>query len=159
MTSTVDLHIHTFFSDGRYEPEAVLRRAVALDIETLAITDHDNTNGFRQARALGRELGLKLIPAIELTCRWDQCRLPPGEGDVDVLGYFVDIGDAAFRAFERAALDDVQERISVCCTRLTADGYPVSIDALFARNPRYAGLHQLIQEIQDKGYAPAWRDA
>ena len=159
MTSTVDLHIHTFYSDGRYAPEAVLRQAVALGIETISITDHDNTNGVRQVQALARELGLRLIPAIEMTCRWDQCHLPPGEGDVDVLGYFVDIGDAAFRAFERAALDDIHERVSACCTRLTADGYPVSIEALFARNPRYAGLHQLIQEIQDKGYAPGWSEA
>ena len=159
MVSTVDLHIHTFFSDGRDAPESVLRRSLALGIQTVAITDHDNTNGVRQVRALARELGLRLIPAIEMTCRWDQCNLPSGEGDIDLLGYFVDIDDAAFRAFERAALDDIHERVAVCCTRLTAEGYAVSIEALFARNPRYGGLQSLIHEIQDRGYASDWREA
>ena len=159
MVSTVDLHIHTFYSDGRDAPEAVLHRAAALGIRTVAITDHDNTNGVRQVQALAEELGLWLIPAIELTCRWDRCRPAPGGGDIDVLGYWVDLDDAGFRAFERAALEDIHERVSACCACLAADGYPISIEALFARNPRYAGLQFLIHEIQDKGYAPDWRDA
>jgi predicted metal-dependent phosphoesterase TrpH len=157
--STIDLHIHTFYSDGRDAPEAVLRRAAALGIKTVAITDHDNTNGLRQAQALAPELGLCLIPAIELTCRWDRCRSAPGEGDIDVLGYQIDLDDAGFNAFERAALEDIHERVSDCCSRLKAVGYPVSMEALFERNPHYAGLQYLIQEIQDRGYAVEWGDA
>jgi predicted metal-dependent phosphoesterase TrpH len=158
LASTVDLHIHTAYSDGRDPPEDVLRRAAALGIRTLALTDHDNTNGVRQVQGLARELGLRLIPAIELTCRWDACRAAPGESDVDVLGYFVDLDDPGFRAFERAALDDIHARVAACCDRLTADGYPVSLEAVLARNPHYAGLQFLIQEIQER-YLPEWRDA
>ena len=159
LVSTVDLHIHTFYSDGRDAPEAVLLRAAALGIKTVAIADHDNTNGVRQVQALARELGLCLIPAIELTCRWEQCHSAPGEGDIDVLAYFVDLDDAGFCAFERAALEDIHERVSTCCAHLTADGYLVLIEALFARNPHYAGLQFLIHEIQDQGYAPDREDA
>jgi hypothetical protein len=86
LVSTVDLHMHTFYSDGRGAPEAMLRWAAALGIQTVAITDHDNTNGVRQAQALAPKLGLCLIPAIELTCRWDQCRSAPGEGGTDRPG-------------------------------------------------------------------------
>jgi predicted metal-dependent phosphoesterase TrpH len=107
MVSTVDLHVHTFYSDGRDPPLAVLRRAAALGIKTIAITDHDNTGGVRQVQGLAPELGLCLIPAIELTCRWDRCRTAPGEGDIDVLGYWIDLDDAGFCAFERAALEDI----------------------------------------------------
>lgn len=56
MISTIDLHVHTFYSDGRDAPEAVLRRAAALGIKMVAITDHDNTNGIRQVQALAREV-------------------------------------------------------------------------------------------------------
>jgi predicted metal-dependent phosphoesterase TrpH len=83
----------------------------------------------------------------------------PGQGDIDVLGYWIDLDDAGFRAFEQAALEDIHERISACCSRLTADGYPISIEALFARNPRYAGLQYLIHEIQDRGYVTERGDA
>jgi predicted metal-dependent phosphoesterase TrpH len=159
LVSTVDLHIHTLYSDGRDAPEAVLRRAAALGIETVAITDHDNTNGVRQVQTLAPDLGLSLIPAIELTCRWDRCRSAPGEGDVDVLGYWIDLDDAGFRAFEQAALEDIHERVADCCVCLTADGYPVSIESVFARNPHYAGLLFLIHELQDQGYVPEGEDA
>ena len=155
----IDLHVHTFYSDGRDSPEVVLRRAAALGIRTVAITDHDNTNGVRQVQALAQELGLCLIPAIELTSRWDACRSAPGAGDIDVLGYWIDLDDAGWCAFERAALEDIHERVAACCACLTAVGYPVSIEALYARNPHYAGLQFLIHEIQDKGYAPDWGDA
>lgn len=154
-----DLHIHTFYSDGRDSPAVVLRRCAALGLKTVAITDHDNANGVRAVRALAGELGLRLIPAVELTCRWDRCHTAPGESDIDVLGYFVDVDDAAFGAFEQAALDDIHERVAACCARLTADGYPVSISDVFARNPHYAGLQFLIHEIQDRGYAPGWTNA
>jgi len=137
----------------------VLRRAAALGIKTVAIADHDNTNGVRQVQTLARELELWLIPAIELTSRWDACRSAPGAGDIDVLGYMIDLDDAGFCAFEQAALEDIHERVAACCARLTAEGYPISIEALFARNPRYAGLQFLIHEIQDTGYAPEWGDA
>jgi predicted metal-dependent phosphoesterase TrpH len=157
--STIDLHVHTFYSDGRDAPEAVLRRAAALGIKTVAIADHDNTNGVRQVQTRATELGLCLIPAIELTCRWERCRSAPGEGDIDVLGYWMDLGDAGFRAFEQATLEDIHQRVSDCCVRLTADGYPLSIESLFERNPHYAGLQYLIHEIQDRGYAPDWGDA
>ncbi|MBN1139804.1 MAG: PHP domain-containing protein [Anaerolineae bacterium] len=150
----VDLHIHTYYSDGRDAPEGVLRRCAALGLRTVALTDHDNANGVRAVRALAGELGLSLIPAIELTCCWERCHAAPGESDIDVLGYFVDVDDAAFRAFEQATLDDIHARVAACCACLTADGYPVSIDDVFAHNPHYAGLMQLIHVIQGKGYAP-----
>ena len=78
---------------------------------------------------------------------------------MDVLGYWIDLEDAGFCAFERAALDDIHERVAACCARLTAAGYPISIAALLARNPHYAGLQYLIHEIQDRGYAPEREDA
>jgi predicted metal-dependent phosphoesterase TrpH len=159
LVSAVDLHMHTFYSDGRDAPEAVLRRAAARGIKTVAIADHNTTNGVRQVEALAGALGLCLIPAIELTCRWDRCRAAPGQGDIDVLGYWIDLDDAGFCAFERAALEDLHERVATCCACLTADGYPVSIEALFARNPHHAGLLFLVHEILDKGYAADEGDA
>ena len=35
-----DLHLHTNRSDGRFEPEEVLRRCAASGLEVVALTDH-----------------------------------------------------------------------------------------------------------------------
>ena len=44
-----DLHMHTVYSDGASEPEALLQALVERGIKTVAVTDHDtmwNTNQF-----------------------------------------------------------------------------------------------------------------
>ena len=158
MSASIDLHIHTYFSDGRDAPAEVLYLAARMGIKTLAITDHDNANGAREALPLAQELGLELIPAVEFTCRWSQCKTPPGKGDVDVLAYFVDLDDAEFRAFEQATLEDIHARIDECCSFLTMDGYTIFLEDVFARNPRYAGLMQLMMAMQAKGYIPDWKE-
>lgn len=40
-----DLHSHTQASDGLLTPEALVHRAVEMRVGTLAITDHDTTDG------------------------------------------------------------------------------------------------------------------
>jgi predicted metal-dependent phosphoesterase TrpH len=157
--STIDLHIHTHYSDGRYSPSKVLAHAACLGLKTIAFTDHDNTNGVREALPLAYQRGIELVPAIELTCRWPECDTPPGDGDIDLLGYFIDLDNAAFRAFERASLADIHARMSDCCAHLTWMGYPLSLADAFERNPRYAGALQVVQAIQYKCYAESWEDA
>ncbi len=157
--STIDLHTHTYYSDGKCSPAELLRYAASIGLETLAITDHDNTNGVREALPLAQELGIELIPAIEFTCRWPYCDTLPGDGDIDVLGYFIDLGNPEFQAFEQATLDDIHTRVADCCTRLTASGYAISLDDVFAENQHYAGVMHLILAVQRKGYADSWDTA
>jgi hypothetical protein len=132
-------------------------------LTTVAITDHDNTQGTRQALPLAETLGIELIPAIEFTCRWppeseeDPHHIP--REDIDVLGYFVDLSDPEFRAFEQAALNDIHSRVGACCARLTQSGYAISLDDVFAENEYYAGVLQLVYALQRKGHANDWEAA
>jgi predicted metal-dependent phosphoesterase TrpH len=43
-SSRIDLHIHTSLSDGRYDPEDVLRRCAIGGLDLVALTDHDMTS-------------------------------------------------------------------------------------------------------------------
>jgi predicted metal-dependent phosphoesterase TrpH len=148
----VDLHTHTYYSDGRASPADLVERAAALGIKVLAIADHDNARGAREVLPIADRLGVILIPAAEFTCRWDACRLPPEESDVDVLGYYVDLESPAFRRAEEAALADFYHRVEVWCSLLSAAGYPLTLQDVLAQNPRYAGTLQLIQAVAAKGY-------
>jgi 3',5'-nucleoside bisphosphate phosphatase len=159
--SAIDLHIHTSYSDGRYSPKEILQCAAERDMHTLAFTDHDNANGYRAALLPAQELGIRLIPAVEFTCRWPHCETLIADTDVDILGYFVDVDSPAFRTFEHAALQDTFSRVEERCAILSKAGYPISLDDVFAENPHYAGAIYLLQAIQRKGYATntkeAWR--
>ncbi|NIO68780.1 MAG: PHP domain-containing protein [Anaerolineae bacterium] len=50
--STIDLHMHTYYSDGKYSPAELLHYAASIGLETMAIADHDNANGVREALPL-----------------------------------------------------------------------------------------------------------
>ena len=53
----IDLHSHTTFSDGRLTPAELIQRAQTMQVDVLAITDHDSTYGLAGAHAPGRSRG------------------------------------------------------------------------------------------------------
>ncbi len=62
-----DLHTHSTVSDGTLTPAELVRRARQSGVEVLALTDHDDVAGIEEARACAEELGLELLPGIELS--------------------------------------------------------------------------------------------
>lgn len=62
-----DLHCHSTYSDGSLQPKELVALAKGLGLQGLSITDHDATGGFREAEAAGMQMGLRVIPGIELT--------------------------------------------------------------------------------------------
>jgi 3',5'-nucleoside bisphosphate phosphatase len=142
---TCDLHMHTYYSDGRSSPAEVVRQSASLGLKTIAITDHDNGRGSREARPIADQFGVELIPAVELTTSW-----PGVDNDVDLLGYYVDMDAPEFAALEKASLDDIHDRIRECCERLTAAGYPVSFDQLREEYPHYTGGGHVIFYLRGK---------
>ena len=83
MSRVADLHIHTHLSDGTFSPRQVIESAKNLGIDTIAITDHDNVDGIDQAIEAGKELGVEVIPGIEITSEIDG-------NEIHILGYFID---------------------------------------------------------------------
>jgi predicted metal-dependent phosphoesterase TrpH len=66
----LDLHNHTHFSaDGSMSPAALLKKAGALGIDCIAVTDHNSVQGALEALALaGSDPSLPcVIPGIELS--------------------------------------------------------------------------------------------
>lgn len=129
-----DLQVHSYYSDGHLPPEDLLRHAGELGLKAVAVTDHDNLAGTRAALAAASSVAVEVIPALELTTWW---RTPRAEGEVDLLGYFVDVDDTGLIQTTLAAMSDIVERVTETCQRLTAAGYPLSMDDIRAVNPRY----------------------
>ena len=87
----IDLHMHTTASDGNYTPREVVTLAHELGLAVIAITDHDTTQGIEEAQSVGKPLGVRVIPGIELSAESEE------DGDVHILGYFVDVSHEAFQ--------------------------------------------------------------
>ncbi|HIF46178.1 MAG TPA: PHP domain-containing protein [Candidatus Poseidoniales archaeon] len=67
-TESVDLHSHSHRSDGLWSPSEMARRAHANGVKVWSLTDHDTSAGWVEAEAECKELGLKFIPGVEITC-------------------------------------------------------------------------------------------
>jgi hypothetical protein len=81
-----DLHGHTRLSDGRAEPEDYVHFRAGLGMEVVAVTDHDTFAAVPRAAAAARELGVTLVPAMEVTS-FIHFGTPRAE-QVHVLAYF-----------------------------------------------------------------------
>jgi predicted metal-dependent phosphoesterase TrpH len=119
----IDLHLHTTSSDGALAPAALVARAVAAGIRTLAVTDHDTINGLDEASAAAVADGVTFVNGIEITAVEDG-------RDVHVLGYFFDPSDRGLGEFLEAQRADRVRRVREIASRLADLGVPVAVDGL-----------------------------
>ncbi|NLZ52996.1 MAG: PHP domain-containing protein, partial [Thermoanaerobacteraceae bacterium] len=83
----VDLHVHTTYSDGLLTPEQVVKKAFTLNLQAIAITDHDTVDGILPAIIESKKyVGFEVIPGIELSTHFK------GQ-EVHILGYYIDYKD------------------------------------------------------------------
>src|SRR5947208_2856572 len=66
----VDFHTHSHFSDGVLAPAALVERAHARGVTTLALTDHDTTAGLAEASAACAASAIRFVPGVELSASW-----------------------------------------------------------------------------------------
>lgn len=81
MSISAEFHCHTTASDGKLTPSQVVELAKNRNVELLAITDHDTTEGIEEAFSKAKAISLNFIPGIELSCSHN------GES-IHILGYF-----------------------------------------------------------------------
>ncbi len=125
MPSKIDLHSHTKFSDGYFTPQELLEKVSEKDISVLAITDHDTVDAIPSAIALGRDLGITIVPGIELSSQ-------DGERDLHILGYFMDIADEKFTKYLTLFKSERIKRAERIITKLNNLGYSITIEDVLA---------------------------
>ncbi len=114
----VDLHCHTTASDGALDPEALVELAAHLGLKVLAITDHDSVEGVAAGLAAASQVGIEVIPGIEINTD------VPG-AEVHVLGYYVDHTHAELREETARLRDGRVGRAQRMAEILTEMGAPV----------------------------------
>jgi 3',5'-nucleoside bisphosphate phosphatase len=119
----IDLHTHTTASDGRCAPAELVARASAAGVTVLSVTDHDTVAGCAAAAAASGAAGIQFVPGIEITAVRD-------EGDVHVLGYFIDRESPALLAFLSEQRQRRIGRIRRMIERLASFGVHLDADAI-----------------------------
>jgi predicted metal-dependent phosphoesterase TrpH len=107
MSTRFDLQSHSTHSDGALPAAEVVRRAAEAGVELLALSDHDTVSGVSEAISAGERLGVRVIPAVEISAVDDGSLVPR---ELHILGYNIDHGGPALTAKLTAFLADREHR-------------------------------------------------
>lgn len=154
----VDLHTHSSFSDGTDTPAELVRRAAELDLEALALTDHDTLEGLEEAAAESARHGLFFLRGIELSARRQD---EPDElrRTVHILGYFFEPPDSGFAAWLETIAACRRARNRAMAERLQTLGYAVRLEEAEALARRVTARPHFAEVLVRKGYFPTVRAA
>jgi 3',5'-nucleoside bisphosphate phosphatase len=159
---SVDLHSHTTASDGELAPRDLVRKAVKHGVRVLAVTDHDSTEGLREAlEEAAQHPPLTIVPGLEINC-------DVAGGEIHVLGYFpaTDPSDAAgwqapwFQQFLGEQRAERVARVHRIVERLAALGMPIDPADVFALvKEGSAGRPHVAHVMVNYGYVRSVREA
>ncbi len=92
MAPRFDLQSHSTNSDGALPAAEVVERAAQAGVELLALSDHDTISGVSEAIAAGERLGVRVVPAVEISAVDEGSGRAgtPDARELHILGYNID---------------------------------------------------------------------
>lgn len=144
----VDLHTHSSVSDGTETPAELVRSAAAAGLGTVAITDHDSTAGWLDAETTSGEVGVTVIPGMELSTRIEFA-------SVHMLGYLFDPANEALMAETKRIRTGRLKRAEDMVRRISED-YDISWADVMAQATEGAtvGRPHIADALVARGFAP-----
>lgn len=151
---TIDLHVHSNFSDGTCTPEEIIDLAVEKGLSAIALTDHDSVGGVESALAAceQKKAPLQVIPGIEISSDY--------EGhDIHIVGLFVDYHNEELIQKTALFVERRENRNAQMVKNLQDAGIPITMEALTEGNPdmvitrahfaRFLISHQVVKDVKE----------
>jgi hypothetical protein len=122
----IDLHIHSTASDGTLSPAEILALAQDLNLEAIAITDHDTIEGSKEAIRNGIPPSVKFITGVEISAA------PPrsfssSPGSLHILGYGIRLEDPLLNKTLKILQESRRNRNPHIIDRLNSLGFDLSL--------------------------------
>jgi len=102
-----DLQSHSTHSDGALPAAEVVQRAAAAGVQLLALSDHDTISGVSEAIDEGRRVGVRVVPAVEISAVDAGSSVPR---ELHILGYCIDYTGQVMTERLTAFLADREKR-------------------------------------------------
>ncbi|HEV2529492.1 MAG TPA: PHP domain-containing protein [Thermomicrobiales bacterium] len=121
----VDLHLHTWASDGAWEPKQLVDHLDREGFKVVAICDHDTQRSVPEVTRLAAERGIRVIPGVEMTVGWNRRQL-----HLLVYGIDPERTDLAAQPFLECTRDIdrmLQDMAEDARQRFEADGMPIPL--------------------------------
>jgi predicted metal-dependent phosphoesterase TrpH len=157
MMRLIDLHSHSTASDGSDSPAELVRKAEALGLGALALTDHDTLSGLNEAQEAARGKKLEFIRGCELSARWDD------NGEIHILGLWIPAAHSALRRFEeilQSLRERREQRNRIIVEHLNALGCSLDYEEVLTEaGGESVGRPHIARVLLRKGYVGSMREA
>lgn len=120
---SLDLHIHSTFSDGTMSPAELVALAGKKGLSAISLTDHDTLEGFEPAAKAAVGLALEVISGLEIS-------VIHGGASLHILGYAMDTADPALNDALGRLQAGREKRNAAILERLAEKGIVVSPEDL-----------------------------
>ena len=127
----IDLHTHSDRSDGTDTPTQLIENAKAAGLDVVAITDHDSTEGWKEADKAAKRVGITLVHGIEISTKL-------GGKSVHLLGYDFDPKDKPLLHELRKVIDGRNSRLPATLERLRGLGIDITAHDVRVRSTNAA---------------------
>ncbi len=149
-SSSIDLHVHTTFSDGLYDPDQLIRIARDHNIGTLSITDHDSLLAYE---TLSQDDMVYILPGIEISADLDGREL-------HILGYGFNVQDAKLQSLCRDSRGHRKQRAEQILKRLKQKGLHVDTEDLNRiAGPAAISRPHIARLLLEKGLVRTYQEA
>ena len=69
---SIDFHMHSTASDGVLSPTTLVELCHENNVQVMALTDHDTTEGLAEAKSVAESKGITFINGVELSATWNK---------------------------------------------------------------------------------------
>jgi 3',5'-nucleoside bisphosphate phosphatase len=148
----IDLHIHSTASDGSFSPGDLMAYAKSKGAAAVSLTDHDTIEGLETALAAGKEIGLEVIPGLEISAQY------PG-GTMHLLGYYIDPSNPNLNRELLRLQEARRERNPKIISKLQSLGIPISFDQVQALAKGQIGRPHIARVLFQLGAVSSFEEA
>lgn len=141
MKQSIDLQMHSHYSDGTKSPTELVKLLVSKKIVVAALTDHNTIHGQYEFQAAAKKYHIKTINGVELYMNFKKWRL-------HMLGYNIDINNAELHDVLRESQVRRKKLIEQLVPKLKRVGLTLNISELFAQPATYIGIANVVRTIE-----------
>lgn len=144
----IDLHLHTKYSDGSNSVEEIFKIAKSINLNTIAITDHDTIEGAIEAEKYEENFNIKNITGVEISTRYKDGR------ELHILGYLFNKKNKELISILKWIRKTRKERNEKLITLLNKLKYQISFEELvkISEKEQNIGRPHFARLLIEKGY-------
>ena len=149
---SVDLHIHSCYSDGIYTPEQIAKSAKKKGIKCISITDHDSISAQYIVNTEYNNKDLRIISGIELSTEYKEMEL-------HILGYFIDTENSSLKELVNNLNKQRLKRVEKILYNLKGYDINIKLDDLGVDLDSTIGRSHIANAMVKKGYFDNYKTA